>query len=196
MPTKKIANPKYDVTLKALLSDPDIARGIAELFLGRPVEAVAFSSQESVIRDPRTKRVALRRLDFSAVVTFAEGDHRQVILEIQAQRQRGDTMRFRLYLASQLTREHEIMSAGIRRKIMLPVVPIYILGYEIGAGEGAALPAVIHVERRCRCAVTAQPFSERPDFIEALTHDAFIIQIPRLAAEADALEGSPLGRFS
>ncbi|HLA34713.1 MAG TPA: hypothetical protein VJ001_07580, partial [Rhodocyclaceae bacterium] len=65
------------------------------------------------------------------------------------------------------------------RKKALPIVTIYFLGHALAHTDAA----VIRVSRECRDLVTGEALKEKEYFIESLTHDSYIVQIPHLHPE-------------
>ncbi|OVE81931.1 hypothetical protein BVY04_02080 [bacterium M21] len=171
-----IANPIYDVVFKYLMEDLEIAKGIISRIIQEEVVALQFSAQEQVL--PRDYSVlSLFRLDFIAQVRTSSGINKKVLIEIQKAKLSSDLSRFRNYLGKQYTRKDEVIDDdGTTRKASLPIVTIYILGFDLSP----TLPASIKVKREYLNALTGECLLERADFIEALTHDAYVIQIPKL----------------
>jgi hypothetical protein len=91
-------------------------------------------------------------------------------------------MRFRRYLgaqyASDLNCHKESDAAGRSRNVAEPIFSIYLLGHRL---EHTQAP-VIRVTRTCCDAATNERLSQPEEFIECLTHDSVIIQIPELKA--------------
>jgi hypothetical protein len=95
-------------------------------------------------------------------------------------------MRFRRYLGSQYRDKNnsypvEYKWAGeIRKKRKaIPILTIYFLGYEL---EHTDVP-IIKVERNYYDNRTGRKINVREEFIETLTHDSYVIQIPYLTDE-------------
>jgi hypothetical protein len=65
---------------------------------------------------------------------------------------------------------------GTVTKEPLPLITIYILGYFLSK----TLPAVIKVNRQYIDLLADVEIAERNDFIDCLTHDSYVIQIPGL----------------
>ena len=119
------------------------------------------------------------RLDFAAKVKTNEGS-RVILIEIQKAKFYTDIMRFRRYLGSQYSSSQnadEICDEdGIARKKALPLLSIYILGHNL---EHNCRP-VIRVKRIYTDVATGEELIDKDEFIESLTHDSVIIQIPEL----------------
>ncbi len=87
-------------------------------------------------------------------------------------------MRFRRYLGEQYKQGFTLEGGGKVQKA-IPIISIYFLGYPL---EHVQVP-VIKVLRNYYDAATGQALSAREEFIESLTHDSFVIQIPYLGPE-------------
>ncbi|WP_208599019.1 hypothetical protein, partial [Desulfonatronum thioautotrophicum] len=66
---------------------------------------------------------------------------------------------------------------GTERKVALPIFTIYILGHRLAHNRDVP---VITVNRSYTDRATGQNLAERDEFIESLTHDSAIIQVPAL----------------
>lgn len=180
----KIANPIYDVVFKALMEDLDIARGFLSTILGVEIESLRFASQEYAAVDESNaeeRRRTVFRLDFCAVIRMPNGERKQVIIELQKAKLGGDLMRFRNYLASKYLAREEVEFDGELKPEPLPIISIYILGFNISA----ELPMAVKVRRQYMNAVTGEDLlgADPLPYIEQLTHDAYFIQIPKIAGQ-------------
>nr|VFK06787.1 MAG: PD-(D/E)XK nuclease family transposase [Candidatus Kentron sp. LPFa]VFK33218.1 MAG: PD-(D/E)XK nuclease family transposase [Candidatus Kentron sp. LPFa] len=177
----QIANPIYDVVFKHLLEDNDIARLLVATILGREVVEISPLPQEKTIPIEK-RRFTVYHLDYAARIRKPDGGYEQVIIEIQKAKFPADIMRFRRYLGNQYERKENTFTVRIDGKEQerpLPIVAIYFLGYPL---DQLRAP-VIQVARQCYDITTGERLSGREEFIESLTHDAFIIQIPSLRKE-------------
>jgi chromosome segregation ATPase len=68
---------------------------------------------------------------------------------------------------------------GQEEEKVLPILSIYFLGHKL---EHISVP-LIKVKRRYYDVATQQEINDKEEFIESLTHDSFIIQIPYLRAK-------------
>ena len=119
------------------------------------------------------------RLDFSATIKTAD-DLKQVLIEIQKAKYATDIMRFRGYLGSQYSNKNNTTVATINnheRRIGIPIIGIYVLGHKLDSTDAS----IIGVNRTYRDPVTGELLTVRESFIESLTHDSYVIQIPNLA---------------
>ena len=185
----RIANPIYDSTFKYLLQDETAARLLVGAILGeevvslRPhptefsvrIDAGRESDRESdTVAHPPAANLTVYRIDFAAVVETAAGERRQVLVEIQKAEYPEDIMRFRRYLG-----EHSgnvTVSEADGRTRALPLTTIYFLGHRLAHTEAT----VLKVGREYVDAVTGERLRDREEFVESLTHDSYVIQIPLL----------------
>jgi hypothetical protein len=177
----RIANPIYNVVFKYLMSDNRIAKLLVSSIIGQDVISLELRPTEfsTTVSGVYQERWTVYRLDFSALISTPQGS-RLAIIEIQKAKFAADMMRFRRYLGDQYHNENnsvEVRNAsGVLEKQGIPIVSIYFLGHTITAER---IP-LINVLRGYHDAATGEVLSLRDPFIEALTHDSFIIQIPHL----------------
>ncbi len=177
-----IANPVYDVVFKYLLDDERVARLMLSTLLGKEVVELTYRATEHrahvTSEGLKEGHLLVLRLDFEAQVKLPTGEHRLVLIEMQKARSPWDLMRFRRYLGSQYASDANFYTDAGGRRVPLPIVTIYFLGEGL-ARIGAS---VVRVNRSCRDAATDE-LLEPDEFIESLTHESLIVQIPKLQAE-------------
>jgi hypothetical protein len=183
-----IANPIYDSVFKVLLGDGETARGFVAALIGMRVVDLRLVAQEHARREAGTGDLKVFRLDFCATVETGTGRRFQVLIELQKANLGGNTLRFRHYLGSRYQTVEEVMIDGSPRKVSLPIISVFLLGYVLDA----KLPMAVSVKRRYADAVSGAEVgqSEPHEFIEQLTHDALFVQIPMIRGES----GTPLER--
>lgn len=118
------------------------------------------------------------RLDFSAKIKTPEG-FKNVLIEIQKAKFPTDIMRFRNYLGSHYSNKDNTQRVEIKktvRRIGIPIIGIYFLGHRLDSTDAT----VIGVKRTYTDLITGKQIKIKEAFIESLTHDGFIIQIPEL----------------
>lgn len=171
-----IANPLYDVVFKYLLEDAEIARGLLSAILGEEVLELDLKPQETASETRAS--VSILRFDFKAIVRTQDGSQKKILIELQKAKQMLDVMRFRRYLGENYRREDELSGpSGESEKRPLPIVSIYLLGFLLDS-----LPrAVVKINREYRDIITQERIEVKADFVELLTHDAYVIQLRRLA---------------
>ncbi len=176
-----IANPIYDVVFKFLMEDQEIAKLIISTIIGEEIVELEFLPQESTVFLEH-RSLTVYRLDFSAKIKHPDGTFKLIIIEIQKAKYATDIMRFRRYLGEQYSKKTNIYLVTTGNKTVrkgMPVVSIYFLGYKL---DHITAP-VIKVARQYYNVVTGKEIPEREDFIESLTHDSYVIQIPHLGPE-------------
>jgi len=88
-------------------------------------------------------------------------------------------MRFRRYLGQEYRDKNNCFKKekGLQTAVMAtPIVTIYFLGYALDHTKAP----VVRVNRKYTDAVTKKEIQKREDFIESLTHDSYVVQIPYL----------------
>ena len=173
-----IANPIYDVVFRYMMNDNRIAKLIISTIIDMEVESLEFNATEKSTFLPK-ESLTVYRLDFAATVLTPEGEHKKILIEIQKAKFPQDIMRFRRYLGEEYSsRENYIKKKTSRRTSItpIPLLTIYFLGY----GLDHTKAPVIRVNRSYVDAVTGEKIVEKEDFIEGLTHDSYVIQIPYL----------------
>ena len=194
-----ISNPIYDIVFKLLMAETDIAKEIISRVIGREVLKLNLSHQEHAVRE-HTKEdgesITLMRMDFSALIKDEYGKEIQVLIEIQKAKLTQDLTRFRRYLGSQYLKTTDIEETpDFINSTHLPIFTIYLINFcldvngkvhrqssERNEPEDHFHPPFLRISRTYKNAVTNEPLpaERQSDFIEALTHDAFVVQIPRL----------------
>ena len=187
----QIANPIYDVVFKYLMEDAKVAKLMISSIIGEHIEKLAFLPQEFIAevekssgtKISRRKRIRMDpltvyRLDFSAKIKTAEG-HKNVIIELQKAKFPADIMRFRRYLGEQFSNNENYQKVKIGnrfRKTGLPIISIYFLGHKLDYTKSSA----IKVSRQYIDLMTNKIIETKESFIESLTLDSYVIQIPYL----------------
>ena len=147
---------------------------------GFDIEDIELRPTEVQLDNEGMRQWTVYRLDLAAKVRTPEGS-RQVLIEIQKAKFYTDIQRFRRYLGSQYSSEENYEkikeSDGCERRRALPIFTIYLLGYHLKSNPDVP---VIRVGRNYFDNATGQPLPERDEFIESLTHDGAIIQVPAL----------------
>ena len=183
----RIANPMYDAAFKYLMDDDASARLLVGAVLGEEIESLEPLPQERSVRtsppsvpgEPTPAELfTVRRVDFAATVRTASGDRLRVLVEVQKARFTDQVMRFREYLGrhyADRSNYDEAPDGGRRHR---PLRAIYILG--------ECLPhttaTVLRVAREYLDGITGRRLADREDFVEALSHDCWVVQVPLLAS--------------
>ena len=185
----RIANPIYDGAFKYLLDDNKVARLFLSTMIGEEIVELTFRPTEHRT-DVEQRNVTVFRIDFSARIALPNGGEKLVIIEIQKAKFASDIMRFRKYLGRQyLSKENSYMVNGELRA--MPILSIYLLGHSLEHTESP----VIRVVRQYLDATGREQIAHQEDFIESLTHDSIIVQIPHLKQRRQNDLESLLGIF-
>lgn len=196
----EIANPIYDVAFKYLMEDNDIARLIISTIIKQNVISLELKPQESTV-ELKIGSLTVYRLDFAAKIETPEG-FKTVLIEIQKAKLATDVMRFRKYLGEQYLNEENTYKKKVIRKHVdelvemeetkaIPILSIYFLGYPL---DHFKVP-VIRVQRDIYNDATNEKLEGREEFIECLTHDSYIIQVPYLKGDQKTEVEKMLGVF-
>ena len=196
-----IANPIFDSVFKRLMEDKRIAKYFIETLINEEIVELSVMPQEyslvkelrdldSTITDERIEEIKVKlkaqnqdviglttfRMDFVATIKLPDGTDKKVIIEIQKALTATTVGRFRRYLGEQYKKQDEIVVDGETIKSYLPIISIYLLGFTL---TDVKCP-YIKVARQYVDLVSNEVIPEQSDFIEKLTHDSFIVQIPRI----------------
>ena len=175
----KIANPIYDVVFKFLMEDVRIARTILSALLKKDIVKVEVRPHEYT--NSKREKISVFRIDFGATVREADGTEHLVLIELQKTWLPTETLRFRQYLGVQYENPSNIV-ADSDDQHAIPMIAVYLLGHRVGDIE----EPVLYVRH--------QPFDYNgqlvtkgiPDpFVESLTHDSIIVQIPLLHGQVN-----------
>ncbi len=180
-----IANPIYDVVFKYLMEDAKVAKLLISSIIGEEIEELDFRPQEFTTDidkgriDGNSGTLTVYRLDFSATIKTGDG-FKQVLIEIQKAKFATDIMRFRAYLGGQYSNSVNTRLETINihpRRVGIPIISIYFLGHRLDYTSAS----IIGVNRTYKDLVTGEELHVKESFIESLTHDSYVIQIPELA---------------
>ena len=175
----RIANPIYDGAFKYLLDDNRVAKFFLSTLLGEEVLDLQLRPTEHAT-DIERRSVTVFRIDFAAKIRSADGTEKLVIIEIQKAKYATDIMRFRKYLGQQYASENNVAADRVceepAQPPALPILSIYLLGHKL---DHIREP-VIRVQREYRDMRGKVIKGPREEFIESLTHDSIIVQIPLL----------------
>ena len=171
-----IANPIYDVVFRYLMEDNKVAKLVLSAILGVEVVELTFAPTEQSRKiEDKSFAITITRMDFSARIREEDGKERSIIIELQKAKFAFQIMRFRRYLGRQYANPENVTNAGEA----LPIYPIYILGEAFSTEK---IP-VIKIKRSYIDVATQEKITANYPFIEALTHNAVVIQIPHLKGQ-------------
>ena len=172
-----VANPIYDSVFKYIMEDERIAKTMLSALLKKEVVHVTVRPHEysNTTRDT----LSMFRIDFAATVREREGDvekDRVVLIELQKTWLNTETLRFRQYLGAQYSNKNNIREAD-EKGFAYPMVAVYLLGHRVG-NINEPIVYVNHDVFDYNGNIVKEG-SEEP-FVESLTHNSIIVQIPLL----------------
>ncbi len=172
-----VANPIYDSVFKYLMEDERIAKTILSALLKKEVIHVTVRPHEysNTTRDT----LSMFRIDFAATVREREGDaikDRIVLIELQKTWLNTETLRFRQYLGAQYSNKNNMREAD-EKGFAYPMVAVYLLGHKVGNIK-EPIVYVNHDVFDYNGNIVAD-VNEEP-FVESLTYNSIIVQIPLL----------------
>ncbi len=169
-----VANPIYDIVFKYLMEDERIARTILSALLKENITKVEVRPHEYA--NDKRDSLSVFRIDFGATVLKADGSEQLILIELQKTWLETETLRFRQYLGVQYQNPKNIVDKSNDRHA-LPMVAVYLLGHKVGDIEEPVLYVRHHSYDYNDNLVT----KGLPNpFVDSLTHDSIIVQIPRL----------------
>ncbi|WP_308265905.1 hypothetical protein [Prevotella sp.] len=172
-----VANPIYDSVFKYIMEDERIAKTMLSALLKKEVVHVTVRPHEysNTTRDT----LSMFRIDFAATVREREGNDikdRIVLIELQKTWLNTETLRFRQYLGAQYSNKNNIREAE-DKGFAYPMVAVYLLGHRVGNIK-EPIVYVNHDVFDYNGNVVEDGNME--PFVESLTHNSIIVQIPLL----------------
>ncbi len=172
----KVANPIYDVVFKYLLDDKKIAKLIISKIIGEDVVSLDFRPTE-LKKKLSANNLTIFRIDFAATIKQPDGSKKLVLIEIQKAKFHTDIMRFRKYLGSHYQDKNNVyQDEKTKKTVALPIISLYFLGHKLDHTDAP----VVKVNRQYIDLADKSELTIKEEFIESLTHDSYIIQIPQL----------------
>ena len=167
-----IANPIYDSVFKYMMEDERVANILLSALLKKKI--VELQVRQHEYANTQRTNISLFRMDFSAKIQDDNGEEHLVLIELQKTWLPTETLRFRQYLGTHYLNKENIRK-GPDSQFGLPIISIYILGHTLGELR----EPVIYVRRRY-LDYEDNVIEGKDKFIESLTHDSIIVQIPFL----------------
>ena len=179
-----IANPMYDVVFKLLMADKDIARYFVGTVLGEEIIDMDFAPQEysyekQIQTENQIKKISTIRLDFVATIRTKDDAEKKILIELQQSPEPYDIFRFRTYIGEQYINKNNIVATDDKLVKVMPIVAIYILGFEIEEVSQIA----VKVKRSGYDIIDGGNMEIKNPLFEALTHDAYFLQTSRIKPE-------------
>lgn len=167
-----IANPIYDAVFKYMMEDEKVAIILLSSLLKKEIVELQMRQHEHT--NTQRTQISLFRIDFSAKIREENGEEHLILIELQKTWLPTETLRFRQYLGTHYL-DKENMKKKPDSQFGLPIISIYILGHTLGELK----ESVIYVRRRY-LDYDDNVIDQKDKFIESLTHDSIIVQIPFL----------------
>ena len=174
-----VANPIYDSVFKYIMADERISKTILSALLKKEVVKVEMRPHEYVNATRDT--LSMFRIDFAATVREKDTESnefkdRVILIELQKTWLDTETLRFRQYLGAQYSNKLNIRSDS-PKGFAYPMVAVYLLGHRVGDIK----EPVVYVNHDVYDynGKVVKDGKEEP-FVESLTHNSIIVQIPRL----------------
>lgn len=169
-----VANPIYDIVFKYLMEDERIARTILSALLKMDIIRVAVRPHEYT--NDKRDSLSVFRIDFGATVREPDGSEHLILIDLQKTWLETETLRFRQYLGVHYQNPKNIVATSPDRHA-IPMVAVYLLGHKVGDIEEPVLYVRHHsYDYNGQRVTKGLPNS----FVDSLTHDSIIVQIPRL----------------
>ena len=169
-----VANPIYDIVFKYLMEDERIARTILSALLKKDITRVEVRPHEYA--NDKRDTLSVFRIDFGATIREEDGSEHLILIELQKTWLETETLRFRQYLGVQYQNPKNIVEES-RDRHALPMIAVYLLGHKVGDIE----EPVLYVRHDSFDYNGQRVTKGLPNaFVDSLTHDSIIVQIPRL----------------
>ena len=169
-----VANPIYDIVFIYLMEDERIARTILSALLKKDITHVEIRPHEYA--NDKRDTLSVFRIDFGATVREDDGSEHLILIELQKTWLETETLRFRQYLSVHYQNPKNIVENS-RDRHAIPMVAVYLLGLKVGDIE----EPVLYVRHDSFDYNGNRVTKGLPNaFVDSLTHDSIIVQIPRL----------------
>ncbi len=165
----RIPNPIYDVVFKGLMQDLEAAKTLIASILEMEVLELEFKPQEY---HSDRELFSIYRIDFKAKIKLEDGSDLIVLIELQKIKFHHQTFRFRRYIGNQYANKD-----NMNGNQPIPIITIYILGHHLEVHD--EIP-IIRVKRQYLVHGTNEILEKKEPFIEGISHDAIVIQIPAI----------------
>ena len=172
-----IANPIYDAIFKYLMEDQRIAKTVLSALLKKEVVKVEIRPHEYA--NSTKDRISMFSLDFAATIRDENGKESAILIELQKTWVETETLRFRQYLGTYYNLKDNVREEN-GQPYALPLVAIYILVHRVGDINEPIL-YVSHGTFDYNGNAVSEGIPNT--FVESITHDSIIVQIPLLGGQ-------------
>ena len=175
----QIANPIYDAAFKYLMDEPRVAKTlIAAVLKIKKTDIIELTPDRNEVSIYKQDDIRACRLDFTVRIKTKSGV-KAIYVELQKAWSRNEMQRFRSYLAAQYNRASNVGEDNYP----LPILSIYILGENVDNLD----EAVTYITRHYYNQDGVEINKECPSwFVECLSHDMVVIQVPKIKARPDS----------
>ena len=175
----QIANPIYDAAFKYLMDEPRVARTlIAAVLKIKKSDILELTPDRNEISIYKQDDIRACRLDFTVRIKTKSGV-KSIYVELQKAWSKNEMQRFRSYLAAQYNRASNVGEDNYP----LPILSIYILGENVDNLD----EAVTYITRHYYNQDGVEINKDCPSwFVECLSHDMVVIQVPKIKARPDS----------
>jgi len=158
-----------------MMEDVRVAKTILSALLQKEVVEVDMRKHEYT--NGRHDKISMFRIDFGAKVRQEDGSLKLVLIELQKTWLETETLRFRQYLGTQYANPDNIDKDSGSDGYGIPMIAVYLLGHRVGNIK----EPVLYVSHKSYDYNGNEVTEGMPDpFVESLTHDSIIVQIPLL----------------
>jgi len=158
-----------------LIGDGRIAKFFMETLLNEPLAIIKMGNTEFSFT-PELLGVFVFRRDVIATTKPRQGESKDFLVQLRKINTEYDFMRFNSYTTEQYKKEDEIETASGIKKVALPIITIYLLGFSLPEINSSA----VKVSRQYVDMISNQIIEKKSNFIEKLTHDCYIVQLPKI----------------
>ena len=131
-------------------------------------------NQENANAETKEEKFSIIRYDFVATIRTENNEHKKVLIELQKSRKPADLIRFRTYTGELYKRVDVVNVDNGKIEKALPIICIYLLGFTVPNFGSQAFNS----KRSYWDMIEGTEIVARNEFIEALMHDGFFVQIP------------------
>lgn len=157
------------------MEDERIAKTLISALLKK--EVVEVDMRRNEYTNGTRDNISMFRIDFGARIKEEDGSTKLVLIELQKTWLETETLRFRQYLGAQYANPENILKDCENDGYGIPMIAVYLLGHKVGDIE----EPVLYVKHKALDYDGNHVTKGIPDpFVDSLTHDSIIVQIPRL----------------
>ncbi len=194
----RIANPIYDVVFKYLMEDIEVAKILVSAILNLQIDELTLQSQEVALALPdalqkKDSTINVMRMDFKAKIRLGNNEQILVLIELQKAKVLSEIGRFRRYLGSQYISKENLIKTESHDTAGIPIISIYLLGYKL---DHFSDTPIINIKRQYIDNYDSSVLEGKELFVESLTHDSVVVQVPALKNKRRSKLEKLLGIFT